>query len=371
MRVGAADAVDDGVGAAGELAVVESPMAMVPVARRTARASSPGATTVSAPSALASGRWCGVLGGGEDRCRRRPKRRRAAMVSRPRVPAPSTTTVSPGRTPAASAACTAQAVGSTRTAASSVRSSGTACELARVGDHAAWTSRRRCRSRSRVCRPGSRCAEGDALAVVEVARRRTACARRVDAAGDAAEHRASSTTRRAVVEVADDLVAGRERERHDRLEVARASGRRWWRGREPQMPGEAGPDPHPAGAGQLGRVDVAQRAAGRPWRRRRRREAPGDAWRRRSGARLALEDAAPSSPDALAGRRPWPTGRPPRAAAARGRWAGAVRGRPAALSKCSTSQPRLRARAARRVSGLTATGKPTASSMGRSEVESA
>ena len=47
------------------------------------------------------------------------------------------------------------------------------------------------------------------------------------------------------------------------------------------------------------------------------------------------------------------------------------RGPPGAFSQCSTSQPRLRASAASRVSGLTATGKPTASSIGRSDVESA
>ena len=47
------------------------------------------------------------------------------------------------------------------------------------------------------------------------------------------------------------------------------------------------------------------------------------------------------------------------------------RGPPGAFDHCSTSQPRLRAMAASRVSGLTATGKPTASSIGRSEVESA
>ena len=47
------------------------------------------------------------------------------------------------------------------------------------------------------------------------------------------------------------------------------------------------------------------------------------------------------------------------------------RGPPAAFDQCSTSQPRLRAIAASRVSGFTATGKPTASSIGRSLVESA
>ena len=44
---------------------------------------------------------------------------------------------------------------------------------------------------------------------------------------------------------------------------------------------------------------------------------------------------------------------------------------PSARSQCSTSQPRRRAMEARRASGLTATGKPTASSMARSDAESA
>ena len=47
------------------------------------------------------------------------------------------------------------------------------------------------------------------------------------------------------------------------------------------------------------------------------------------------------------------------------------RGPPGARAHCSTNQPRRRAMAASRVSGFTATGKPTASSMGRSEAESA
>ena len=46
-------------------------------------------------------------------------------------------------------------------------------------------------------------------------------------------------------------------------------------------------------------------------------------------------------------------------------------GAPALVDQCSISHPRRRASAASLVSGLTATGKPTASSMGRSEVLSA
>ena len=45
--------------------------------------------------------------------------------------------------------------------------------------------------------------------------------------------------------------------------------------------------------------------------------------------------------------------------------------KPGAFDHCSTSQPRFRARLASLVSGFTATGKPTTSSMGRSLEESA
>ena len=47
------------------------------------------------------------------------------------------------------------------------------------------------------------------------------------------------------------------------------------------------------------------------------------------------------------------------------------RAEPPALAQCSTCQPRRRAMAANLGSGFTATGKPTHSSSGRSEVESA
>ena len=128
------------------------------------------------------------------------------------------------------------------------------------------------------------------------------------------------------------------------------------------MPARRGRMRDPAGAGQ--------RRAGR-----RRRSASGptlapragrDARRRRVAAAkratLALE-AQRLHRARRPGRAGWP-GR--RCGAAAGRWAAAARGPPGAFDQCSTSQPRLRAMAARRVSGLTATGKPTASSIGRS-----
>jgi hypothetical protein len=58
-------------------------------------------------------------------------RRSAAVVVRPTEPAPSTATVPPSGTPAASAAWTAQAAGSTITPASSENESGTACSCER------------------------------------------------------------------------------------------------------------------------------------------------------------------------------------------------------------------------------------------------
>ncbi len=92
--------------------------------RRTARTSCSGSIATSAPSSSANVRWCAYLAptashaGGVSWAS-------AATVHRPRVPAPSTATVVVASTPAAMAACTAQAVGSTITASSSESSSGT------------------------------------------------------------------------------------------------------------------------------------------------------------------------------------------------------------------------------------------------------
>ena len=70
----------------------------------------------------------------------------------------------------------------------------------------------------------------------------------------------SSTTRPLAVravDVGDDLVAGHERERHDRLEVARrvaVDGAQI----APADAGQSGLDVLPARARKLGRIDVAQ-----------------------------------------------------------------------------------------------------------------
>ena len=90
--------------------------------------------------------------------------------------------------------------------------------------------------------------------------------------------------------------------------------------------------------------------------RRRRRSGCRPPGRRRSGAATG-RSAAPSCGQALTFSRS-PMG-------SRGR------GPPGAFFQCSTCQPRRRATVASFGSGFTATGKPTDSSMGRSEAESA
>ena len=118
----------------------------------------------------------------------------------------------------------------------------------------------------------------------------------------------------------------------------------------PQMPGQAGPDHLPARAGQARAGRCRPGAAARPARRRPALPARRHPGRGEAGDR-PLASAAPSR-----GRGP---------IGSRGR------GPPGAFGQCSTCQPRLRAMAASLVSGLTATGWPTASSMGRSLAESA
>ncbi len=131
-----------------------SPRARVPVARRTARRSSPGSTTGGGPQL--DGQL--ALGGYLAAATMVPagvKARRAATVSRPRVPEPITATVSPSVTPAARAPCTAQAVGSTSTAASSVMSAGTGCSW--LGWATIWVDQPPPVSQQNPdCRPGSR-----------------------------------------------------------------------------------------------------------------------------------------------------------------------------------------------------------------------
>ena len=127
-------------------------------------------------------------------------------------------------------------------------------QLALVGDH-----ERRPAAAGALAEPALEArldvAEADALAVVDAAlgARR---AHRVDASGDAAQdgHHDGALP---IVEIAHHLVAGGERERHDRLEPARrpALDRGQVRAADAR---QARPHPHPAGPGETGRVDVTQ-----------------------------------------------------------------------------------------------------------------
>ena len=109
--------------------VSRPPTTSEPAWRRTARSSWSGATVMSAPRDSANWRWWPCLAptstrhpaSGSATCRS------AATVARPSVPAPMTATTSRGSTPADRTACTAHAVGSTMTASSSEKDSGTAC----------------------------------------------------------------------------------------------------------------------------------------------------------------------------------------------------------------------------------------------------
>ena len=290
------------------------------------------------------------------------------MVSRPSVPAPMTTTTSPGRSTPARAAWTAQAVArpSPRPRRSGRRAR---VQLAAVGHH-----RRRPAAAGVAAEPGLQAglevAEGDALARL-TGRPGAGRARRVDAPGGAAEHGLDhhpACRRRG-------RPRPRGRARTGTTRWARSSGttcRRWWPGRCRRCrPGGAAARTQSA-PGQRGRVDVDAARSGPTRRPGAGRSAPATmAAAKRAGLRANTSAfiAAPVLGSASRWRRS------ERAAAERqGRADGQQRagGAPGGLgAKCSTSQPRLRARAARRVSGLTATGKPTASSMGRSEVESA
>jgi len=115
---------------------------------------------------------------------------------------------------------------------------------------------------------------------------------------------------------------------------------------------ESGPDADPVGAGCGGGFHVHEAEGPR------RGAATGDEATGDPGGRIAGEVASEleglhrvALPAGASGRR--------------------LRRMPGDLRKSSTSQPRFLAMLARRVSGLTATGNPTASSMGRSLAESA
>ena len=277
-----------------------SPRASEPVARRTARRELAGRRRPGRrPSSWASARWSGVLGGGDERCRAgrsgAGRRRSAGRGCRRRARRP--VAVGVAGAPARRVHGAGGGLDHDRGLVGQVVGHGV--ELARVGDHAASTSRRRCRSRSRSAGR----ARGRRRRCARSCRGRPAAqAPQTGSMPRVTQPSTGSSTDPACRrrQVADHLVAGHERERHDRLEVAR---RRAVDGGQVAAAdaGQAGPDlaPSRGRAARAGRCRAA--AAGRPWRRRRARPRRRP-WRRRSGAGCA-RTAAPSSPARSAGRR--------------------------------------------------------------------
>ena len=203
---------------------------------------------------------------------------------------------------------------------------------------------------------------GGEMGVVVAVARRSTLERRCEASRLVPEHRLDDHPR-AIVEQADDLVAGYERERDPVVEV---DGRVALDGREVAAAdaGEQRAHAVPARAGQRGWVVLheLERAESCRHGRAHRRHEPGE----RELGRLAID------PQRLHRRATELVENRWRSRSLRiGPIGSSGRGPPGAFSQCSTSQPRLRAIAARRVSGFTTTGKPTASSSGRSDVESA
>ena len=224
---------------------------IVPDRLRTARSSSPGATTTSAPSSAASARWCGCLAVAIRSTSGRTSRS-AAMVSRPSVPLPMSAT-RPASTWAA--ACTAQAVGSTITAASSESSAGTATS---------WLSWATISvdqpppvlSQKPHCRPGSRSPKPMRS---QWLMRPSAHGRQTGRMPRATQLRTGTTTARCPSSRSpttswpgvngNDTIGSNHRDDVPSI-VARS---------EPQMPDRRGRSRTQPGPGQLGRIDVAQR----------------------------------------------------------------------------------------------------------------
>ena len=137
--------------------------------------------------------------------------------------------------------------------------------------------------------PGSQVAEGDAARTSPCGRRRRPGT--VGSIPRASQPSTGSTTTRRPssappFDVADDLVAGNEREADDVLEVAGAAT---VQGREVRAadPGQPGPDPHPGRAGELDGVELDEARGGRRGLPCPSRRAPTRPARRRSGARSA------------------------------------------------------------------------------------
>ena len=299
----------------------------------------------------------------------------AAVTVSPSVPAPMTATTSPSRMPAPSTACTAQATGSVVTASASLSPSGTAkswleCATRPVDDHPPPVS-----AQNPVCSPGRMCPKarrpqlptrpaaqaGQSGWMPRAAQPEYRLQHDTGAGGQQLPVRADGVGGQA----AHHLVTGHEGKARRSPRSSASCARPRWTGRSrrcPTAPGRRGPSPLPAAAARPGRP-----AGAAPARRRARIRSSTPRVPRRSGGGSARRGAC--------SRASWSV--PHLAMIALGDFTSkgpSGRGRcepPFALAQCSTCQPRRRAIAARRASGLTATGKPTASSMARSLAESA
>ena len=217
------------------------------------------------------------------------------------------------------------------------------------GRPSASTSRRRSTRRTRL-QPRLEVAEADALAVVE------APAAHWSHAGSmprATQLRTGTTTRGPSSRSPTTSWPGRTGTRRS-ARTSATTCRRWWRGRSRRCPtGGASPAPSRRRAARAGRRRAAQRpdlgaaaGASRPGHRRRRSgHLPLEHERLHRALAPSIVSTCRRGGSAGRARRLGPDGR-----------AAAV-GRRFALSKCSTSQPRLRAMAASLVSGFTATGE--------------
>ena len=219
--------------------------------------------------------------------------RTAASVSRPIVPAPMIATLSPGWTSAIRAACSAQASGSTSTASSSPRSSGTRVQLRLVRDQA--------------LAPAAAGVAAEAGLQAGARRRRRSCcgtARAGPAAhsvhgGEAADGAAERgldddalAAPRPGPDLAHDLVAGDERRADVSVARCREALPESSARSEPQMPVSVGRTGSQSGPGRARRADLLAARA------RRRRAGPrlrGDVLRRASACRSApASDRGPS-----------------------------------------------------------------------------
>ncbi len=242
------------------------------------------------------------------------------MVVRPSVPAPITATVMPGSMRAARAAWTAQAVGSTITASSSSRWSGTTCSWLGWATSPPADQPPPVSEQKPICRPGDTCpnatrshppvsptaqAGHNGLTARATQPSTASTTTRVPMAGPPSVPPSSvppssvpppsvpppSPAAPAALDsvtVLHHLVAGDEGEAHQILEVARAATVEGGQVRTADA-GQPGSDPHPLRPGPFGGIEIgqAQRAQTGP--------PPGTGHRRgqarhREAGQVALED---------------------------------------------------------------------------------